>query len=148
MENKYSKYTDDILIQMMENGLDLDENMFEVLTELGIRKHPKTKDYCIRSLYRDLGYDEYFVSSAFSTLYSIDENEAILFAKNNYEKFHGNALKTLLSELWIDSKIYKENPKKVELVKLLKQYLVTLPKEQIIGIQDDYSEFMNAYKNI
>ena len=49
---------------------------------------------------------------------------------------------------WSYSKIYKENPKKVELVKLLKQYLVTLPKEQIIGIQDDYSEFMNAYKNI
>nr|WP_199163240.1 hypothetical protein [Elizabethkingia sp. ASV34] len=31
MENKYSKYTDDILIQMMENGLDLDENMLSLI---------------------------------------------------------------------------------------------------------------------
>lgn len=36
----YNKYTDDVLLKMMEKSFDLDESVFFILTELGNRKHP------------------------------------------------------------------------------------------------------------
>ena len=147
MEN-YSKYTDEMLLKMMEKSFDLDESVFFVLTELGNRKHPKTKELCLEVLNRDLGFDEYFVSSALETLYSYDEDSAITYAKEHYKEFHIQSLGSLVSLLWVDSEIFKKNPKKVILVKLIKDYLQTLSNEQIAEIQSDYDSFMKAYKNV
>lgn len=147
MEN-YSEYTDEMLLKMMEDSYDLDESVFSVLTELGNRKHPKTKGLCIEILNRDLGFDEYYVSSALQTLYSFDEESAITYAKDHYQEFHIYSLGSLLSLLWVDSEIYKENPKKELLIKLIKNHLLTLNNEQIKKIQLDYDSFMKAYKNV
>jgi hypothetical protein len=54
----------------------------------------------------------------------------------------------LVSFLWVDSEVYKENPQKELLVKLVKNHLLTLNSEQISEIKKDYDEFMKAYKNI
>jgi len=87
MKEDYSNYTDENLIKVINEGLDLDEEVFFVLPELGKRNHPKTKELCLEALNRDLGFDEYFVSSVLSTLYFFDEDVALDFAKQNYTKF-------------------------------------------------------------
>ena len=147
MGQDYSRYTDEMLIKEWKEGLDLDEEVFFVLSELGRRKHPRTKEFCLEALNRDLGFDEYFVSSALSTLYNIDEEVAIEYAKQHYKEFHIYSLGDLASLLWVDSE-QENSAKKKELIKLIKEHLKTLKKEEISEIQDDYNEFMKAYKNV
>lgn len=147
MEQNYSKYTDEMLVNMMENGLDLDEEVFFVLSELGSRKHPRTKEFCLDALNRDLGFDEYFVSSALGTLYSFDEEAAIDYAKQHYKEFHIYSLGELVSLFWVDSE-QENSDKKKELIKLIKDHLKTFKKEEIAEIKNDYDEFMKAYKNV
>lgn len=147
MEQDYSKYTDEMLVKEWKEGLDLDEVMFFILGELASRKHPKTKEFYLESLSRDLGYDEFFVSSALESLYSYDEESAIDFARNNYKKFHIYSLGSLISLLWQDSE-QENSEKKKELIQLIKADLKTLKRSEITEIQDDYDSFMKAYKII
>lgn len=147
MEQDYSKYSNEMLEKMWKTPYDLDENIFFVLGEFGNRKHPKTKQYCLEVL-NNYSKDEYFLSSALDTLYSYDENSAITYAKEHYKEFHIHSLGSLVSLLWVDSEVYKENPKKELLVKLVKNHLLTLSSEQISEIKKDYDKFMKAYKNI
>jgi len=147
MEQDYSKYSDEMLIKEWEEGYDLDESVFFVLGELERRKHPKTKAFSLEVLNRDLGFDEYFVSSAMNSLYSYDEEYAILYAKEHYKDFHIHSLGSLLSLLWVDSE-QKKSQNKRELIKLIKEYLKSLKKQEISDIQKDYDEFMKAYKDI
>lgn len=147
MEQDYSKYSDEMLIKEWVEGYDLDESVFFVLGELEQRKHPKTKEFCLEVLNRDLGFDEYFVSSAINSLYSYDEESAILYAKEHYKDFHIHSLGSLLSLLWVDSEQKKSQNKK-ELIKLIKEHLKSLKKQEISEIQKDYDEFMKAYKDI
>lgn len=95
MEN-YEEYTDEMLIQMMEVSYDLDESMFFVLNELGNRKHPRTEEFCLQAITDHLGYDEYFVSSAIGTLYSINEEKAIEQINLHLDKFHIYTIKGIL----------------------------------------------------
>jgi hypothetical protein len=99
MEEDYSKYSDDMLLKMYEESYDLDEAMFFILTELSNRKHPRIKELCLIALKRDLGFDEYFVASTFSTLYSYDEDAALDYALENFKKFHFYSLGRLISLL-------------------------------------------------
>lgn len=104
MNEDYSKYSDDMLLKMYKGPYDLDEAMFFILTELSNRKHPRIKELCLIALKRDLGFDEYFVASTFSTLYSYDEDAALDYAlEENFKKFHFYSLGSLISLLWVDS---------------------------------------------
>ncbi|MFY0483073.1 hypothetical protein ACI6PS_10735 [Flavobacterium sp. PLA-1-15] len=147
MKEDYSNYTDENLIKIMNEGLDLDEEMFFVLSELGKRNHPKTKELCLEALNRDLGFDEYFVSSALSTLYFYDEDTALDYAKQNYNKFHIHSLSSMVSLLWMDSGEEIQSIKKREVIKIMKDHLKTLKKKDIEEIFD-YDNFIKVYKNI
>jgi hypothetical protein len=148
MEEDYSKYTDENLLELIDFSYDLDESIFFILTELGDRKNPKTKDFCLRILKENLKFDEFFVNSALTTFYYYDENSAIQYMINNLTDFHIYNIGGILSLLWPDSNIVYENNEKVELVKLIKEYLKSLSKKEIADIQNDYDEFINAYNLI
>ncbi|WP_026703838.1 hypothetical protein [Flavobacterium soli] len=147
MKEDYSNYTDENLIKIMNEGLDLDEEMFFVLLEIGKRNHPKTKELCLEALNRDLGFDEYFVSSALSTLYFYDEDAALDYAKQNYKKFHVHSLGSIVSLLSMDSGEEIQTLKKREFIKIMKDHLKTLKKKDIEEIFD-YDNFMKVYKNV
>ena len=151
MNEDYSKYSDDMLLKMYEESYDLDEAMFFILTELSNRKHPRIKELCLIALKRDLGFDEYFVASTFSTLYSYDEDAALDYALENFKKFHFYSLGRLISLLWVDSGEEEQAEKKKELIKLVKAYLETFNSEEIIELKEvaeDYDKFMDVYKDV
>lgn len=151
MNEDYSKYSDDMLLKMYKGPYDLDEAMFFILTELSNRKHPRIKELCLKALKRDLGFDEYFVASTFSTLYSYDEDAALDYALENFKKFHFYSLGSLISLLWVDSGEEEQAEKKKELIKLVKAYLETFNSQEIIELKEvaeDYDKFMDVYKDV
>ena len=125
--------------------------MFFILSELSNRKHPRIKELCFIALKRDLGFDEYFVASTFSKLYSYDEDAALDYALENFKKFHFYSLGRLISLLWVDSGEEEQAEKKKELIKLVKAYLETFNSQEIIELKelaDDYDKFMDVYKDV
>lgn len=144
MEN-YEEYTDEMLIQMMEVSYDLDESMFYVLSELGLRRHPRTEEFCLQAIVDHLGYQEYYVSSAIETLYSINEEKTIEQINLHLSAFHIRTIQSILALLWVDSSIYTEMPEKVALIDTMKTYLQGLNEEQINVLGNDYDEFVKAY---
>lgn len=143
----YSEYTDDMLLNLMKENHDMDEVIFEILPELGIRKHPKTKELCLTILNRNLYLNEYIFSSVLYTLYDYDEDVVLNYAKDHYNEFHIYCIGTLISLLWVDSE--RENSKnKINFIKKIKDHLATLSKNEISVIQENYDEFMKSYKYV
>ncbi|MFT5821601.1 MAG: hypothetical protein ACI8ZM_002854 [Crocinitomix sp.] len=142
---EYEDYSDETLIQMMEDSYDLDESMFFVLGELGSRKHPRVEEFCLKAINDHLGYDEHFVSSAIRNLYRVNEYKAIEQINEHLDSFHIYTIGRILSLLWPDSSIYMEMPEKEGLIDTLKEFLDKKNEADISKIQHDYDEFIKAY---
>lgn len=145
MENEFKKYTDEQLIDTFLNFLD-ENDAISALSELRTRKHKRTEEFC-KLVFKRNEFDEFDKGVGISIYYLDNENNAIDFAKSNYKKWHIITLGYLVSELWQDSEQQNSENKK-ELIKLIKEHLKKLKKDEISEIQSDYYEFMKAYKNI
>ena len=91
MENKFEKYSDDILMKIAQETDD--EEFPFALLELAIRKHPKTVEFCIFQINRTIKYEKKIKSfgntnSSLDTLYYFDKNQAISFFKEHYKRYN------------------------------------------------------------
>ena len=145
MENEFKKYTNEELVDTFLNFWD-ENDAISALLELSNRNHPRTEEFCLVVFERH-EFDEYDKGLGFYFYYSFNENNAIDYAKNNYKSWHIITLGKLVSRLWVDS-LQENSPKKKELIKLVKNHLKTFKRDEIAEIQEDYDEFMKAYKNV
>lgn len=150
METGYEyiqKLTDDQLVKMVTETYDEEEIPF-VLSEIVKRKHPKTAQLCLEKIYGYMIWEKSSPSqgrtkSTLWNLYNYDKSQAISFFKEQYKKLPIDAFGGFIISFYNEEKTFD-----IELVKLIKNHLKTLKKEEIQEIQNDYDEFMKAYKNV
>ncbi|MBI1267349.1 MAG: hypothetical protein GC193_07960 [Cryomorphaceae bacterium] len=145
MTNNYSEYSNETLVAIWEEGLDLDENVYFVLGELLHRKHPNVKMYCYEILNEFAGLPV-FEDIALGTLFEIDNDEAVLFVTENLDHLHANSIGTAALYLWYDTNEDKSE-EKINLIKLIREKLKTLNENEIEEIKDYFNFFMESYKD-
>jgi hypothetical protein len=121
-----------------------------VLDELCERNHSRAIEICLFTINCSMKFEKekhssYLTKSALGILYDFDKLAAISFFKEHYKELPLDAIGGFIEEY---SFVYYNKGEEIdkELVKLIKDYLKTLKKKEIAEIQNEYDEFMKAYK--
>jgi hypothetical protein len=144
----YSQYTDELLL-LIAKGFDDEEYPFAI-TELLYRNHPETGDICMMYINAHIDSEREIHSlgdtrSALSDLYSFDAIRAISFFKSNYDKLPFDAFADFVEEyagdLHGDATIVD-----ADLIRIIKDYFKTIPKNKQNEMIDIYNYFEDALK--
>lgn len=145
MLEDYSEFTDETLIKMARgyDNWDAPNALYELLD----RGNPLVPQLAQHILSWTLAFDEHSTAQAISYWYWAEEMGAISYIKDHYKQLHIYTLGSILGELWPDSSEENMIEEKKELIRILRDYIVTKPKEDLAEIQHDYNEFMRTYKD-
>jgi hypothetical protein len=138
MTNKENK-----LIRIIET-LENYEEASETLSQLMDINPNKAKELSQLILWEERG-DVFFQSSSFDTLYMLDLNGAIEFAKDNLHKLEAYLLGAIINNVTSDSAISDENIAIKQFVSLLKEHLAQMSSKDLSQIEE-VNYFYETYK--
>lgn len=135
---------ENILVNIIESLRNYEETS-EALTKLMEINPNKTLLLAENILFNKKG-DEYLQASAFDTLYSLNINRALAFAKKNINEIDVYLLGTVINNVTADSSIADDNIFIKDFVNDLKEYLFNRKTNELERIQNDIDWFNTTYQ--
>jgi hypothetical protein len=144
----YCQYSDELLL-LIAKGFDDEEYPFAII-ELSSRKHPETGDICMMYINAHIDSEREIHSlgdtrSALSDLYSFDVVRSIAFFKANYDKLPLDAFAGFVEEYAVDMH-GKSAIIDMDLIRIIKDYFKTIPRNKQIEMMGIYNNFEDALK--